>query len=143
STPGPSGRQCRANARTRLSRPRASASWPPQPSTVDLRMQTVRPQEQCMRRVPVRQGRGEAPALPIEDAVRLLLVAGGTEAVRPIPVPQPGRRIERDDGAGLEPCEPPGPARERDEAGTAREVERDVAGRGVVAVPRVEDDVAV
>src|SRR5205085_9505975 len=86
---------------------------------------------------------GEAPALPIEDAVRLLLVAGGTEAVRPIPVPQPGRRIERDDGAGLEPCEPPGPARERDEAGTAREVERDVAGRGVVAVPRVEDDVAV
>jgi hypothetical protein len=77
-----------------------------------------------------------------EVSSRDVVVAVPTEPVRPVPVPEAGRGIERDGGTGMEPAEPAGPAGDRDGAAGGTEVERDLAD-GDGPVTYVDDEVAV
>src|SRR3989454_12048713 len=64
--------------------------------------------------------------------VPVVCVAFVAEAVRPIPGPV-GPDQARDNDAGLEPSELPGPARDGDHSLTTRKIEDDMAERDVVA----------
>src|SRR6266550_111012 len=83
---------------------------------------------------------GRTASVFLVPVVRVAFVA---EAVRPIPGPV-GSDQARDNDAGLEPSELPGPARDGDHSLTTRKIEDDLAERDVVArARRVEGDVTV